>query len=724
MKKNSFVKVAVAALGAALLVGCDSIKDVRDEPYTAIPAQKGLLGGTVVGVGTTRPVSLSYNGQLNCMGPDPEDPSLRVPSECKFYGAAGQEQVHFSFGSFNVGMPYNITVQTQPFGKTCTVANATGVVGSDAPAPVVTCVPNPAVPRHDLTVSVPAPLQSRANLWVRVATEDGVQRRSLTNQSSVVFEGVLFNSLSNLPTFALDLTAYISPDADGATVGNFCTFAPLSNATATLTAGGRNLNATEQRVAPTGAFTATLAACEFSMTATVQYNGTPALTLPGSGLELSLKNHLTGEFVEPRLQVAAFTAGAATVTYPVAVPAGRSSLYELIVTRHPDGMHCVVYGTTVTYADTTSGSPPTPANITAPTAGAVLLVDPNNSDWWAYLNRSVRCRAVPAAQNRLTGTYQMDTMAPNESFPNPGRPREFLTFFADGTFLYGINANAASLTAGSPNSTFPSSTLVRSNGFASSGVQHGFYSYNSVAGTIAFTVVTATNINPIGRGLTGMPGYAAGTGLVTATNVVKTAGPSSALSMTFTSGANTRLWTMTEPASIPGEITGTWVSPDHRRMFTYNKDETFAFHIGVNGMGNMQDGCLLVVDGYTQSAGFISKHAGSASSGGNYTCTPGRMAFPVAASQPYNTRTPDLPHYAAKNGTPSLISGITTPRIAPGFRGRFPGTASQLDNRPTSPAKFEVIPGTNGGPDTLLVQNTLNGVLTDEQIMFVRERAN
>lgn len=712
--------VAAAALCAALLAGCDSIKDLRTEPYTDIPPLRGLLAGKITGLGTLRPVALSYDGNLNCLAPDPADPGIRVPSQCRFYGAQGQNEVDFSFGSFDVGSAYNITVQAQPFGKTCTVTNGSGTVGSGAPAPVVTCVNDSAVPRYDLTVSVPLELQAEPGLWVRLNTEDGVHLRNATGQASVVFDDVLFNSLSNLPAFAFDVTAYTSTDPDGASIGNRCTFVTSAD----FSVGGRNMNNTETRIPPTGPLAVSLAACSFTPTATVQYNGAPAQVMPGSGMELGLKNHLTGEIVEPRLQVAAFTAGPATLSYPASVRANSGAIYELVVTRHPDNMHCVVYGTTVTFADTTSGAPPVPSNITVPTGGAVLLVDPNNTDWWAYLSRAVRCRAIPAPENQLTGTYQMDTMVPTEAFPNPGRPREFLTFFADGTFLYGINANAASLTAGSPNITFPSSTLVRSNGFASSGVQHGFYNYNSVAGTIVFTVFTATNINPVGRGLTGMPGYAAFSGNVTASNVVKTAPPASTLSFTFTAGANTRLWTMTEPESLPGEITGTWVTPDHRRMFIYNKNETFAFHAGVNGMGNMQDVCMLVLDGYTQSEGFISKHAGSASSGGSYTCTPGRMTFPVSPFAPYNTRTPDLPHYAPKNGTPSLVSGITTPRIAPGFRGRFPGTASQLDNRPTSPAIFEVVPGTGGDPDTLVVQNTLNGVPIDEQITFVRQRAN
>jgi hypothetical protein len=37
----------LAALGALLLVGCDSIKDVRSGPFTPIPPEKKLISGTI-----------------------------------------------------------------------------------------------------------------------------------------------------------------------------------------------------------------------------------------------------------------------------------------------------------------------------------------------------------------------------------------------------------------------------------------------------------------------------------------------------------------------------------------------------------------------------------------------------------------------------------------------------------------------------------------------------
>jgi len=743
----SISRLVAAGLCAALLWACDSIKDVREQPSTAIPPQQAVLEGKVVGLGTARPVGLSYNGTQNCLAPDPANPSAQLPTHCKFYGTAGQAETGFTFGSLDVGTPYQITVEIQPFGKVCTVANASGTVGGGTTPPVVTCENDDAVSRHNLTVNIAPALQTLSNLKITLATEDQVNSQDATGLASVVFPDALLNSQTNLPAFAFKVTATTDVTVDGMTTSNYCTFTPNA---ASFTLGGENkttpaaADTPEATVVPTGPVSVTVNACSFAPSATVQYNGTPAQTMPAGGMTLALRNHLTGEDVQT-LEVNAFTAGAATVSF-APVMANPKAIYELVVTRHPAGQHCIVSGSTVVNADTTSATAKSLRNITAPTAGAVLLVDPAVSDWWAYASRAVRCRAIPAAPGRLTGTYQMDRRTPdvptdavpNPPFTNPGRGREFLTFFEDGTFLYGINFNAASLTNTFPNPTFPASAALRNNAFASSGVTHGFYNYNSAAGTIAFTVLTATNINPAGRGITGMPGYPAAVsgnttipGTVTATNVVKGAAPGSTLSLTFssTSGSpavtTTRLWTMTEPESIPGELTGTWVTPDHRRMFAYNKGETFAFHIGVNGMGNLQDVCMIVIDGSTQSEGIITKHAGSSSNSSfQYTCAPGASNIPVSIFAAYNTRTPDLPHYAAKNSTPSSLSGPTTPRVVPGFIGRFPGAGSQLDNRPNSPAQFSVTPGVSGEPDTLTVQATLNGVPINQPVIFLRERAN
>jgi hypothetical protein len=770
MSSNCCSRLLAIALCGALLAGCDAVKDVREEPYSAVPPKTQLIAGTVEGLGTVRPVVLSYDGAQDCKAPDAS--GTLVPSDCKFFGSKGQSVSTFSFGSadtngvpFTVGKPYTITVVKQPFGKLCTVANATGTVGGTGPAPVVTCVTNPAVARFSLTVTIPLALQTTP-LNINVATEDGEFSQAALGVPSVVFPGVLFNSQSDLPAFEYKVTATTDKVVGGVTTRYVCSFAQ-QNGAASFNQGGRNRNplasadtpvalVDDSVVVPTASANVSVAACSFPVSATVQYVGTPAAAMGAGGVTLALRNHFTG-VVAQTLNVAAFTTGTITVTFPDLLMANSQALYELVVTQHPAGQRCVVFGTTVTNADTTSqtaASAGGAVNINAPTAGAVMLIDPDNTDWWTTTARSVRCAAVPAAPNVLVGTYQMDAQAGNQTTTTTtngvsvttevvparlwGRPSEFLTFFDDGTFLYGINANTASTAANSPNSDFPAAAAVRNNWAANSGVNHGFYVYNSTAGTITFTVVTATDLNnnsgataattttTIRRGLIGMPTYVATTGVVQATSVVKgTRGGLGTLSLTFTNTSGRRIWTMTEPKQIPGELTGAWVTADHLRSYVYDKDYTYAFHMGVNGMGNMQNTCLLATDDSSQASGLLTKHAGSATAttadGTIFTCTPGLLTVGTAGQ---SSRNLDAPHYAPKNsggGNPSQGIGPTTPRIVPGFHGRFPGMNSQLDNRPNSPVQFQVVAGV---PDTLNVQNTLNGVPIEDQLVFRRIRPN
>lgn len=748
--------LGAALLCSTLLAGCDSIKDVREEPFTAIPQPAAVLQGTITGLGNARPVSLSYNGDPNCMAPDPVDPAAFVRAQCRFSGVAGQNEVGFSFGSLQAGTPYTITVTNQPYGKVCSVQNASGEVGSSGPPPVVSCTNSEAVPRHDLTVNVDPAIQALPNLKIGVTTEEHLLEQDATGLASVTFPQVLFDTGTSLPQFSFKVRATTETMLDGERITNYCTFAQ----TPEFSLGGQNINAlwtqgnpnvkTDAVVVPTGPLVVTVNACEFSVTTTVQYYGTTAQPMPAGGMALALRNHLTGED-EQTLELTDFTATTPaftppTVAFPQPLMANARAIYELVVARQPEGMHCVVAGSAHVAADTTSNVSGVNNAIIAPTAGAVLLVDPSVSDWWAYADRQVRCREVPAPENRLVGTFQMDAREGNQATDPPrpyGQPREFLTFFGDGTFLYGINANTASTQANTPNSTFPVSTSVRNNWVASSGVTHGFYSHDPDAGTVTFTVFTATSIVPAGRGITGMPGYASAntwttdaekaggfgwlqtlvTGTVSAGEVTLGRNPDGlgTLSMLFssTSGPPTsRLWTMTEPESIAGELTGTWVTQDHRRMFSYHGARTFAFHIGVNGMGNLQDVCMLPTDDSTQADGIMTKHAGSATNDQLvFTCTPG-IINPGAVFT--FARTPDLPHYAPKNSAPSGLGiGPTTPQIAPGFRGRFPGSGSQLDNRPTSPVIFQVQPGS---PDILTVQDTLNGVPIGQPVVFERQR--
>jgi hypothetical protein len=65
--------------------------------------------------------------------------------------------------------------------------------------------------------------------------------------------------------------------------------------------------------------------------------------------------------------------------------------------------------------------------------------------------------------------------------------------------------------------------------------------------------------------------------------------------------------------------------------------------------------------------------------------------------------------------------GPTTPRRPPFYHARFPGLTRQEDGRPSSPVEFEV---TAGNPDTMTVQNTLNGIPIEDEINVMKSQVN
>src|SRR5690606_34294627 len=138
-----------------------------------------------------------------------------------------------------------------------------------------------------------------------------------------------------------------------------------------------------------------------------------------------------------------------------------------------------------------------------------------------------------------------------------------------------------------------------------SGVEHGFYAFDPVAGTLAFTLYVDTN--GAGTGLSDTPApIVSGTGGFTnpriehpnATGVVATAGPAGTINLTFGAATDSPVnLPMSEPASHAGSMTGAWATADHRRVWVYDFGSTFGFHMGVNGMGNLQDACYVLNQG-------------------------------------------------------------------------------------------------------------------------------
>jgi hypothetical protein len=631
--------LVASALCLAALAGCDA-RDPHSGPGP-VPVEGVVLQGTITGLGSRRPVVLQYNGRDVCA-----DTQAPAPQEapCRFYGTVGQTVSTFSFGALPVGTPYHVTVKTQPFGKVCTVANAAGVLGDASAAPAVTCVNDPALPRYSIIVGIAPAVAAIPSARVILTTEEGVQERVASGVASITFPDVLFNSQADLPVFKWFVTA---TSTVGSTVNN-CNVTAGTNETF-------NADGQDATTPPTGPATnVQVTLCSFTVTATVAYQpaaGLPVLAMPATGMELGLRRSRTG-VIEQSVQLGSF----GTISF-ADVSSNRDAIHELAITRQPDGMTCLV-GSSSQYQ----------------WGSAVLLLTPLDANrtpahGWV-INRNVRCRANPDAAAQLRGTYKVSVVTAAAGDVSVVPTRNFLTFFEDGTYLYANHA------IGTVCST-------------ACGVEQGFYVYSSASNTVAFNPTTDTSSSTGLSIISG--GVAAATPL---TNVQRFPGPAARIDASF--GAAT--WRLTEPESVEGQMAGTWATADHRRVWVFEAPTYNGFHAGVNGLGNVQDGCFNI-DDLTATTGFYTRR------GNNTTCALGPGYFTL-----------DVPNAA------------TTPRNPEGFVGKWPQAASNADGRPSSPVNYEIVPG---APDMLRVRETVNGSETldgvtpvSPEIILYRTRAN
>lgn len=683
LKNSSSTKILAAVLCGVALAGCNAVETVDDSSVIPRPASTVVINGTVSGLSATRPVELTVVTTNNGTNSGSRIVSVRGTNVLRF-------------GAVAAGAGYTITVTKQPFARTCTIANGSGTATADVENVTVTCVPSN-IPRFTLTANIASALASAppAGLAVTLRTEEGTETITPTaGQTSVTFTLPIFYPGANPPSFDYAVTATN-------TVGGTTNTCAVTSGTGSLGTGTGNIT------------TPTVASCLYTVSAAVSYSTTPACnstpaTAPNvgctpaiaagvasamgaGGLQLALRNQITGAVV---VQAPLASAYPTTVTFPGTYPSNASALYEVIVQTHPAGQYCIpVQGFTPAFAVQQGG-------------GLVNLVSSQ-----ANVSVGVRCRDVPALANQLKGTYQLDPPTIQEvagastaipagsTVPVASRfqKRNFLTFFTNGTFIYG---------------THPSTALA--------GVEHGFYNYNAANGTLQFTVHADTNgttANNYDHGLSGRVGYVASgsqavrLGDVTATGVVKTAGAAGVpgrLSLTFgafspipVAPATTPIanlnptWSMTEPVQTIGRIQGVWTTSDSKRVFVYNDTTFYGFHAGVNGAPNLQDVCLTTLNADVLSS-FLSRRGGD--TGCMTTATDDGL---VAVG------TVDVPNATTTNSTPALIAG---------FEGRFPGTITNAILSP-SPILYTVTPGT---PDSLLIQNTLNNNPIGAPVTFTR----
>jgi hypothetical protein len=760
-------------LCALVLAGCNAAEDVRTEPYIPLPKDKEVLKGVINGLGGGRAITLGYNGidanNISLVGADPSAPTATLAS------------VPFSFGSLDEGTAYNVVVTQQPFGKLCVPAsgNTGTLVKGQETQVVINCTPN--IPRRDLTVTIPpthAVFSGLPGAKVVLSTGEWMQERVITpGQTSVTFDDALFSATE--PLFNTNGTPVLNPDGSQA---NIAAGTPLTytvsasfvdaegNESRCLVTNPTGSNPVPTAANPSGNVTnvivglsasTTAPACQFTMSGSVAYSvpaggTTETGTIPG-GLLLQVRDLQSN--VKASYEVSAygnFTIGGTTT--PVLFSSNVNAVYDIVVARQPTGRTCVVGdGGAASFYRTGSINPTNITPTAAPGAAA------GTRAWGSRLN--VFCRVLPLAGRALTGTYRLTSStwraAPSTANPNPSpitavynnydwtdqnlASSNMLTFFPDGTFLYGTHA-------------YTSGTLPDLSNAAPYSVQveHGFYAYDP-AGTLRFTLITDTNPTAAyptayaatdnvvwNAARTGTPGLSAapaptvsgtatagaGIGIWTAVmgNVQKTTvplnqgrnpnQPLSRITGTFGGASPTaaRLdWELTEPQSLTGEMTGTWASRDNRRFWVWDYLTYYGTHVGVaNGAPSMNDACFTTAELEASFGVYTRRGTSTGCYAYNRPARGAAYLFGVAESVDFhltdttlasNTFTGVAPlavgvpvapatNIAANVAGSRLVPqfGTTALTVLPGFVGRIPGGQSAADGRSPSPVVYKIAP--------------------------------
>jgi len=309
-----------------------------------------------------------------------------------------------------------------------------------------------------------------------------------------------------------------------------------------------------------------------------------------------------------------------------------------------------------------------------------------------------------------------------------------LTLNADGTFIFGAHTAADAV----------NTTSVTNH------AEQGFYDYapgtvvdanDAVAGNkLRFTVHvdgnTGAAVAELAAGLSSTEGPrtvgsgAAGMVHRVMTNVVIGAGTPRMITGRFGpdgSPATTaaRDIVFVEPESINGQLTGSWITQDRLRFWSYQADTTYGFHAGANGFTNIQDSCFRLDDPTQGSGQYIPSPGGAAA-----------YCSPVGSS--FQSNLSSLAH---------SIPPLLQPRL-PGWTGWMPGgeLGGGSSARSPSPVYFRIAaPGAflSGADPTIFpaatlpsvswctseilgVRGTLNGVLSSDikPVYFCRYRAN
>jgi hypothetical protein len=759
-------KILAATLCVVVLTGCNAVEDVREGPTAALPTDRVVLAGTINGLGSTRSITVINNGSddtaIGAVAPVPATPIDSTDGSATTTGSTAVV-TPFSFGALPEGAPYNVTVKTQPYGRNCTVANGAGVLNRAAPPQVtITCVPN--LSRYNLTVKLDPLFSNSPGAKVQLRTEEALYQATIApGATAVTFTNVVFYAGTTAtvppavpnpaappgsPAFSWTVTA-------SNTAGGTLNRCPVTGPTGTNPTTHVNTGATS---------TPAVLACSFTIGGAVGYSAPAGGTTTGQvvgagGLTVQLRSGQGDVKASANIPAGTslaspfnFTFNEANTSTPIQFQSNSASVYDVAVSSQPAGQMCIlgdggfasVYNALVNgvpVSVTGTGQTSTggiPSTTTAPVAGTRITVwcrarpvAPNVVSGTFRLMKQTAVIATVASTSTRTGNATSSTVttvhaAPTYSSPIVAEYRPFdttrqnsasnalLTFFDDGTFLYGQHNSGTN-------------------------VEHGFYKYDSVAKTLQFTLHTDTSTgttfnfgfavaNPTIATTSNTPGINAAPGPVvpsplpaypaaqrhqTMCNVAISSGFPRSITGTFggvgsalpgcvlgtpvngapaappalaapsftptTSTANgvtgVKLdWELAEPRTVSNQMTGAWITQDHREVWAFDSLTFYGFHVGVNGgAANLQSACFTLEDAESASS-FLTRRG--------------------SVNGCYAWNTPAAGQFYLFSGA-EAVNVAPAATVFPNFVGIIPGGSTAFDGRSPSPIPFNVGPAAN-----------------------------
>jgi hypothetical protein len=567
--KLLLLKLLAVAMTGAALSACGGGEDAFGGGAAPVPVTY-TIGGTITGLSGAGLVLLNNGGN-----------GLMVT------GAS----TSFTFSSvLSPGAAYAVTVQTQPVNQTCAVGSGSGTATTNITTVAITCATN--------TVTVGGTLTGLTGAGLVLQNNAGSNLAVAANASSFAFTAPINSGTGYAVTVLTEPAGQFCAVANGTgsasanvtnvalSCGTLTTTATVGGTISSLTSSGMVLRlngANDYTVAANTtvfAFPTQLSSgATYSVTVLAQPSAPVSQTctvasgsgtIVGASISNVQLNCTTDQIsISGTITMSSGSLAAGLVlnkgTEDLAVSPGQAifqfagknqnpSSYLVSIKSQPTGQTCNIlrpYGTIHSTA--------------------------NISD---ILVSCVPVRTTTA----LNGTYSVVSDGVGV--------RGYLTFFSDGTYIFGLHeANAA---------------CGASNG---NGVEYGVYNFNATTGALAISnTVVDTNggcgLSDAGTGSTGTGFTKNGAGVIAGT---------------VHDGAATYSMVLTPVTSVSGQLLGAWDVAGRLGVTIYNSDgtvfssNTFAQQgVGANGLvAGIEDACLTGVTPATATGSYTPNFTGS-----------------------------------------------------------------------------------------------------------------